>query len=224
MHLFLTGTDTEVGKSVVTACLAEAAATRGSVVAAKPVASGVEAGGAGEDAELLAAAAGHAPAVFATWEPPVSPHRAILDGGTPLDRAALEAWVRSHRADTVLVEGVGGWRVPLQLEPRIDVVDLARWTEGSVVVVARDRLGVLSHTLLTVEAIRADGLPVAAVVLNRIPDPHGSAPPSSNLADLRLLLDVPVAVLPPIDPWSPADRLDAGRTLWNSLSGTGSGS
>ena len=216
MRWFITGTDTDVGKSVTTACLAQAARASGTVIAAKPVASGVSPGTPGEDAARIAEAAGHAPLCFARYVPPVSPHRAILDGGAPLDATALARWIGALQADTVLVEGVGGWRVPLQLGAvPIDVNDLARWTGGAVLVVARDRLGVLNHTLLTVEAIHREGFDVAGVVLCRVP---GEKPSPSNLDDLRILLDVPVAVLPLLDPDSASARQAAGEALWQVLS------
>lgn len=216
MRWFVTGTDTDVGKTVVVACLAQAARARGSVIAAKPVASGVVPGTAGEDAARIATAAAHAPTGLATYVPPVSPHRAILDGGAPIDPVALRGWIEARNADVVLVEGVGGWRVPVQLDPRIEVSDLARWTGGDVIVVAADRLGVLNHTRLTVDAIRADGLRVAGVVLNQATPASG---PTSNLADLRLLLDVPVVPLGRLDPDHPGDRDRAGRALWRALVG-----
>ena len=211
---FVTGTDTDVGKSVATACLAQAARDWGTVCAAKPTASGVAPGTAGEDATLIASAAGHEPRVFATYEPPVSPHRAILDGGAPLDVDALRRWVVALEADTVLVEGVGGWRVPLQLDPRAEVPDLARWADGPVILVAADRLGVLSHTRLTVDAIRQDGLELAGVVLSAVP---GTPRPGSTLDDLRRLTDVPVVELPSLDVADAAQRRAAGRALWRSL-------
>ena len=220
MRCFVTGTDTDVGKTVVTACLAEAARQRGTVIAAKPLASGVAPGSLGDDAILLGQAAGHPPRILATYQPPVSPHRAILDGGQALDRDALESWVRNQRADTVLVEGVGGWRVPLQIHPRIDVVDLARWTDGPVVVVVRNRLGALNHTALTLEAIRRDGLDVLGVVLNTLP---GDDPPPANQADLELLLDVPLVAVGPIDPDDASDRARIGLRLWSGLVGMGWG-
>lgn len=214
---FVTGTDTEIGKSVVTACLAQAARRWGSVVAAKPVASGVEPGTAGEDAELLGAAAGHPPLVLRTWRAPLSPHRAALAEGRPVDPEALDGFCRGLAADTVLVEGVGGWRVPLRADHvRYEVRDLARATGGRVVVVAADRLGVINHTRLTVEAVRADGLNLAGVVLNRgVGD--ASEARSSNLDDLRLLIDVPVAVLEALDVGDPAAREAAGAGLWADL-------
>jgi len=225
VRLFITGTDTEVGKSMVTACLAASARATvgpGGVVAAKPVASGVEPGRAGDDAELIAAAAGHAPRVFATYQAPVSPHRAARLEGRPVDDAALLAWLGDLQAPNVLVEGVGGWRVPVT--ETLHVVDLARAVAAPVLVVAADRLGVLNHTLLTVEAVRRDGLAVAGVVLNRGAGANAEdASLPHNLDDLRELLDVPVAALDPL-PDGPAaypggDLARALGMLWSGASG-----
>jgi dethiobiotin synthetase len=216
MRWFITGTDTDVGKTVATACLAQSARKRGSVIAAKPVASGVAGGTLGEDALLISEAAGHAPLCHATYGPAVSPHRAILMGGKALNAPALAHWIQRLQGDSVLVEGVGGWRVPLQVGASpIQVNDLARWTDGRIIVVARDRLGTLNHTLLTVEAIHREGFDVAGVVLCRIP---GETPPPSNLDDLGMLLTVPVALLPVINPTSASAREAAGDALWQALS------
>lgn len=214
---FVTGTDTEIGKSVVTACLAQAARRWGTVLAAKPVASGVVPGTPGEDAALLGEAAGHPPLVLQTWVAPLSPHRAALAEGRPADPEALDRFCRGLRADTVLVEGVGGWRVPLRVDStRYEVPDLARATGGRVIVVAADRLGVINHARLTVEAVRGDGLEVAGLVLNRGTAP-GSEARATNLADLRLLLDLPVAVLEALDPRDARAREAAGARLWAEL-------
>jgi dethiobiotin synthetase len=194
-RLFVTGTDTEVGKTHVTATLARLARASGrSVVACKPVASGVAPGTAGEDAALLSAAAGHPPLGFAAFVEAVSPHRAALLEGRALPSDLLDR-VAALRDDVVLVEGAGGWRVPLAFDPPWSMVDLARAVGGEVVVVAANRLGVLNHTLLTLEAVRADGCRARAVVLNDASD----APDRStrwNLEDLRRLTQVPVVHLP----------------------------
>ena len=219
MRWFITGTDTEVGKSVVTACLAQAFRAHGTTIAAKPVASGVPDGEVGEDAALLAHGAGHPPTCLVSLVPPVSPHRALLDEAQTIRPADLERWIGELQADFVLVEGVGGWRVPIQVgEHPIAVTDLARWTQGPVVVVARDRLGVLNHTLLTVEAVRRDGFEVVGVVLNQF-DSEDSPP--ANLEDLRMLLDVPVVVLPNLDPTDPHARQSAGEVLVAGLASPG---
>lgn len=211
MRLFVTGTDTNVGKSVVTACLAAALRERGTVVACKPVASGVAPGTAGDDAEILGRAAGHAPLVFHALTAPLSPHRAAILEDRPVPLGVLDS-VRALDAAHVLVEGVGGWRVPLRLDPPLWVHDLAAATAGPVLVVAADRLGVLNHTLLTLEAIERSGFTVAGVVLNR---GAGSADAStaSNLDDLRLLGRIPVVTLASLDVHRSDALRDAGEAL-----------
>jgi dethiobiotin synthase len=214
---FITGTDTEVGKSVITACLAEAARDRGSVIAAKPIASGVNKGEPGEDATLLSLAAGHSPQIFAAYETPISPHRAARLEGAALDVPKLLEWLESLQADTVLIEGVGGWMVPLTCAPMpYAISDLARDFGAPVILVAANRLGVLNHTLLTVEAIKNSGLPIAGVVLNTI-EPTNDLSQRSNLADLRTLLDIPVAEAPTLSGTDQATRKKLGAHLWQSL-------
>lgn len=214
MRLFITGTDTDVGKTAATAALAAALAERGTVVAAKPVASGVPDGQSGDDAEALGRAAGHPPTIHTTYRAPLSPHRAARQEGRPLDERGLLAWVEALSADHVLVEGVGGWCVPLS--DRLWVRDLARAAADDVVVVAADRIGVLNHTLLTVEAVRRDGFRVLGVVLNRgIPTAEGDPSPSTNADDLRMLLDVPVVVL---ERFEEAGAAREGRRLLGAIS------
>lgn len=191
---FVTGTDTGVGKTRVTALLAALAREDGrSVVACKPVASGVDEG-AGDDATALAEAAGHAPCTFFALRAPLSPHRAALLQGAVLPPDLAES-IAGLRADVVLVEGVGGWRVPLSLAPPVFVEALARATGPDVVVVAANRLGVLNHTLLTVDAVRRDGFAVTAVVLcDTTPTPDASG--AWNAEDLRQTTGAPVIRLP----------------------------
>lgn len=194
VRLFVTGTDTDVGKTRVTGLLARAARQQGrTVVACKVVASGVPPGHPGDDATHLGEAAGHAPLVFGTWETPVSPHRAALLEGRPAPTDLLVS-IRALHADVVLVEGVGGWRVPISVSPPLWVEDLAHATAGEVVVVAANRLGVLNHTLLTLDAVRRSGLRVRAVVLSS-PTRSTDASTPWNHADLELLGDAPVYVV-----------------------------
>lgn len=209
----MTGTDTDVGKTTVTALLARAARESGSVIAAKPVASGGAHLGPGDDAVAIAAAAGHPPLQFAGYEAPLSPHRAAALMGATLDVPALVEWVRALEADTVLVEGAGGWRVPLAMG--FDVADLAKAWGAPVLVVALDRLGVLNHARLTVDAIAGDGLRVAGVALVR----PASGARTANLEDLRELLRVPVLDVPWLVPGSPDDpaRIALGQGVWRDL-------
>ncbi len=216
-RFFVTGTDTEVGKSVVTAALA--ASCPGRAVALKPVASGVVPGSPGEDAELLGRGAGHAPAVCVALPLPVSPHRAAEEAGVAIDLAELVRWIDGFAGDETWVEGVGGWTVPLSWT--VSVAELAQALAAPVLVVAADRLGVLNHTLLTAQAVRASGVPLAGVVLNRVgPGRPEDAPARDfNLQDLRALLPgVPVAPFPALADLERETLAHAGRTLRRGLS------
>jgi dethiobiotin synthetase len=175
--LFVTGTDTGVGKTVVAGALCAALAARGERVAAfKPVVTGLdeEVGEWPRDHELLAAAAGGrqlaSDVAPLTFGPPVSPHHAAELAGTaiePLDlaRAARDA---AGDADVLVCEGVGGLLVPLTTGYLIR--DLALELDLPLVVAARPGLGTINHTLLTLEAARTAGLDVAAVVMTPWPE------------------------------------------------------
>jgi len=173
---FVTGTDTGVGKTVVSLGLVRAFKARGRRVAAmKPVASGcTEQGGAlrNDDALRLQAEASVAlpyetvnPYAFA---PPIAPHLAAAEAGTWISIARIAAQVREVQAmvETLIVEGVGGWRVPL--DERETVAELAAALGFPVVLVVAVRLGCLNHALLTVESIQRAGLPLAGWVANRL--------------------------------------------------------
>jgi dethiobiotin synthetase len=151
-------------------------------VAWKPVASGAAPGTWGEDAELLAAASGTRPEAFAALQAPLSPHRAARMEGRSLVLDEVLAWIRAREGPRTVIEGVGGWRVPVA--ETWDVADLAVALAWPVLVVAEDRLGAINHARLTVEAVRGSGLPLVGVVLNDL----GRALPS-NAEDLA--------------PWSP---------------------
>lgn len=171
---FVTGTDTGAGKTVVAAAIAAALRADGVRVAAfKPVVTGLAepAGAWPADHELLAAATGARPrdVCAATFQPPVSPHLAAALAG---ERLALDALADAARAaaagaDALVVEGVGGLLVPLSEEH--DIRDLAVALGLPVVIAARPGLGTINHSLLTVQAARAAGLDVRAVVLTPWP-------------------------------------------------------
>ncbi len=210
--VFVTGTDTGVGKSVVAAAICAALAARGERVAAfKPAVSGLddEPGEFGYDHELLSsvASAGQSPEDVAPWRfgPPVSPHHAAELAGERIEPAQLVAAARAH--DLLVCEGVGGLLVPIT--PGYLVRDLAIDLELPVVVAARAGLGTINHALLTVEAARAAGLGVAGVVMTPWPD-EPSEMERSNRATVERLADVRVSGLPPTTP----DRLaEAGAEL-----------
>ena len=228
--VFVTGTDTEVGKSVVAASMCAALAARGKRVAAfKPVVTGLdeEPGEFGRDHELLAAAAnaGQGPSDVTphVFGPAVSPHLAAELAGITLEprelvEAALEQVGTSgeqasgeqapgDQAGILVCEGVGGLLVPIT--PGYLVRDLAIDLALPVVIAVRPGLGTINHTLLTIEAARAGGLTVAAVVMTPWAD-EPTPMELSNRDTIARLADVTVTGLPRTTP----DRLaETGASL-----------
>jgi len=169
--LFVTGTDTGVGKTEVSCALVAAARADGlDLGAMKPAQSGVEPGDPG-DAQRLRAAAGETdpPELVCpyTFAAPLAPGVAARLAGVEIRLEVIleAAQVLAARHTALLVEGAGGLLVPLT--PRHTYADLAVALGLPVLVVARVGLGTVNHTALTVEALRARGLAVAGVVLNR---------------------------------------------------------
>ena len=204
--LFVTGTGTEVGKTVVAAVLARTAAAGGSRVAVfKPAVSGLDDyAGTGEepDHELLRRAAGSAQSddeiAPYRYGPPVSPHLGARLAGQEIDPAALRAAAGRAGAevDLLVCEGVGGFLVPLTFGYLVR--DLARDLGLPVVIAASPGLGTINHSLLTVEAVRAVGLEVAAVVLTPWPGEPAEVE-NSNREAIERLADARVEVLPRLD-------------------------
>lgn len=162
-RFFVTGTDTDAGKTTLGVLLA---ASRPGCRAVKPLATGVPDGEPGDDAVRLAQAAGHEPAVFATWPAPLSPEAAARAAGRELDWTGLLAWLARQEGAPLLVEGVGGWRVPLGGGRWVaDLASAAVGPGGDVIVAAANRLGVINHSLLTVDAVTRDGFRPAALFL-----------------------------------------------------------
>jgi dethiobiotin synthase len=218
-RLFVTGTDTGVGKTVVTAALVALPDGAGPAIGLKPLASGVPAGEIGEDAALLGLACGRPETPYRRWEAPVSPHRAALDSGLVAELDEALAWIAARQAPITCVEGVGGWRVPVS--PGWGIPELAAALGWPVLIVAANRLGVLNHTLLTAAAVRAAGLPLAGVVLNDAPGPtsaddQGPAR-ARNLEDLRLLTGCPVAPFPALPRLDRPALVAAGAALRRAL-------
>jgi dethiobiotin synthetase len=204
--LFVTGTDTGVGKSVVAAAICAGLAAQGQRVAAfKPVVTGLydPPGDWPYDHELLASVTGQEPSAVAPWQfgPPASPHLAAELDGAALEPPELLAAARraGAYADALICEGVGGLMVPLT--PGYLVRDFALDMRMPLVVASRPGLGTINHTLLTLEAARAGGLDPVAVVMT----PWPSAPSvleESNRATVERLGGVPVATLPECTPAS----------------------
>jgi len=211
--VFVTGTGTEVGKTVVAAAIARTLAAKGvRVNVFKPAVTGLEEPGEA-DHELLRRAAGSAQSdeeiAPYRYEPPASPHLAAAMAGEEIEPERLLAAARAASAGADLVcEGVGGFLVPLlgrvctamrqELDPPFLVRDLAVDLGLPVVVAASPGLGTINHTLLTIEAARAAGLEVAAVVLTPWPE-EPSEIERSNRETIAALGEVEVSTLPRLD-------------------------
>src|SRR3954453_13482108 len=224
--VFVTATDTGVGKTVLAAAICAALAERGERVAAfKPVVTGIdeEPDGWPRDHELLArvATVRQEPSDVAplSFGPAVSPHLAAEMAGDTIEPHELAAAARGARdqADVLVCEGVGGILVPLT--PGYLVRDLAVELDLPLVIAARTGLGTINHTLLTIEAARAVGLDVAGVVMTPWPDEPDEMV-RSNKETIERFGSVNVTGLPPT---SPDDLANAGAQLpideWMGSSG-----
>ena len=195
---FVAGTDTEIGKTLVASALTHACAARGWRTAAmKPVAAGADLrGGELHNDDVARLAVADSAALPRSWTTPyllreaAAPHVAAALEGVQFDPAHLLACYRrvANAADAVVVEGVGGFRVPLT--DGFDTADMAQVFALPVVLVVGMRLGCISHALLTAEAIAARGLPLAGWVANTLDAamPHLDA----NIAALAARLPAPL--------------------------------
>jgi len=195
---FVTGTDTGVGKTLVSAALLRYFVQRGlRAVGMKPVAAGCEwRDGAAywDDVEQLRIA-GNVDAAQALvnpyrFEPGIAPHIAAAQAGATiqLDVIAKAYAALKRQSDVVIVEGAGGFRVPLN--DREDMADLARKLSLPVILVVGMRLGCINHAVLSVEAIRHAGLPLAGWIANRIDPAMGQF--DATLTALRQRLNTPL--------------------------------
>lgn len=224
---FVTGTDTGVGKTTVTCALLAAAKVKGlTTLALKPVASGCEEGPEGlrnSDALALQAAM-TLPLSYPEINPvalpaALSPHLAAAAVGRRLTLAQIAGFCRGglmHKADLKLIEGAGGWRVPIS--DRELLSGLPKQLSVPVILVVGMRLGCINHAVLTAEAILKDGVKLAGWVANVMaPDMEAL---EGNLQTLTAMLPAPcLGVLP----WSPdataeglAEHLDVALLLPNS--------
>jgi dethiobiotin synthetase len=201
--VFIAGTDTGIGKTHVACTLLHAWRAAGyNVCGMKPVASGCvdTADGLRNDDALALQAASSEPPAYATVNPvalrdPLSPHLAAAHDGVQISlapmRAAFEQLCAGH--ERVVVEGIGGWLVPLA--PGLFAADIAKQWQLPVILVVGLRLGCLSHALLSARTIEADGCHLLGWIGNRV-DPAMEAV-EENLATLSELLPAPcLGVLP----------------------------
>jgi dethiobiotin synthetase len=199
---FLTGTDTDVGKTVVACQLLQLAQQRGlKTLGLKPVAAGAEKTAAGlrNDDALLLQATSTLQLPYALVNPfcfadAVAPHLATQQADTPLNAADIAQHVQ-HVLDTAdydyaIIEGAGGWRVPVNETETL--ADVAKLLQLPVILVVGMKLGCINHALLAAEAIRADDLTLAGWVANDLGEPMPLL--AENIATL--------------EHWLPAPRLD----------------
>jgi dethiobiotin synthetase len=209
--LFVTGTDTGVGKTLVAGAIAQWFHRKGMRVAVlKPAATGCvhrREGLVSEDAEFLAAAADarHPLDLICPqrYVEPLAPAIAAERAKQPLDWAAIERAIKlmSADSDVMIVEGVGGVLVPM--DPKHLVLDMMQWLRAPAVVVARPDLGTINHTLLTVRTLREADVAVAGIVINRFRTDGASIAEEQNPRAIErwgkvpVLCTVPEAVLSP---------------------------
>lgn len=200
---FLTGTDTEIGKTFVTCALLHRARLDGLRAAGlKPVAAGTDAAGLNDDVEAIRGASNVElprnivnPYCFA---PAIAPHIAAADAGIAIEFEIIIAACNQARrqADLVIIEGVGGFSVPLG--GGRNTADLAEALGLPVILVVGMRLGCINHAVLTAEAIAARGLTMAGWIANHI-DP-AMARFTDNLDTLKELLPAPLLGIVPYGP------------------------
>ena len=191
MSLFITGTDTGVGKTFVTSLLLRALNEAGTRAAGfKPICCG------GRDDVALLHSAGASgiteDAINPVWlRTPAAPYAACMIENRQINLEHIQRAFRSlaDACDVVLVEGAGGWEVPITRD--YNMADLAADFGLPVIVVVNNRLGALNHTLLTVKAIQSRGLQCAGIILNHVDIERHSAT-ITNRAILEDMLETPV--------------------------------
>jgi dethiobiotin synthetase len=225
--LFVTATDTEVGKTVISGAIANYFLRQGARVAvSKPVATGCvhrREGWVSEDAEFLASCAD---ARFPLdlicpqrYREPLAPAVAADRAKQPLDWSAIDRSLKlmTRESDVIVVEGIGGILVPI--DHQYTTLDIARWLKLQAVVVARPNLGTINHTLMTLEMLRRGGVTIAGVVINRYPAESASVAEETNpryiekfgkVPILAIVPDEPTLKRPPLPPsiTSPIDMVD----------------
>ena len=190
MNFFITGTDTAVGKTYLTRLMIASLRAEGrDAYGFKPISCGDR-----DDGRMLAEISGNLPIDEANplhFASPVAPYVAALLENKSIDPAVLvKAYQKfSENKEIVLIEGAGGWEVPIT--ENYFISDLAKDLGLPVILVAANRLGALNHILLTLAAIEAKGLTCAGIILNQLED-EMDTPMITNKGILASLTDIPV--------------------------------
>jgi dethiobiotin synthetase len=221
-HILITGTDTGVGKTVVTAGLAAALRRRGvNAGVMKPVATGCTRGLGGQmrcaDAHFLRVVSGVSEPEFMITpimlEPALAPAVAARESGVRVSARAIEIALLEleERHPIVLVEGVGGFLVPIN--DRMLLSDLAAKFKMTVLIVARPGLGTINHTLLTFEAARLRDLRIAGVVFNHTRPDEDDASIQSNAEEIERIAGVRILGTLPFDPEVSVEEAKGGSVV-----------
>jgi dethiobiotin synthetase len=190
VNFFITGTDTGVGKTYITKLLVESLRAEGKyAVGFKPISCGDR-----DDAAILAAVSGNLPLDEVNplhFSSGVAPHVAALLENKTIHPAEIIASYQSisEKYDPVIVEGAGGWEVPIT--ENYFVSDLAKDLNLPVILVAANRLGAINHILLTLAAIEAKGLKCAGIILNQLED-EMDTPMITNKGIIESLTNIPL--------------------------------
>lgn len=233
--LFVTATDTAVGKTVVAAAIARTLRGQSRRVAVlKPVASGcyrAREGLISEDAELLAAASDTRYPLDLIcpnrFEEPIAPAVAARRAKTPMDWDAVARSIKLMSADSdcMIVEGAGGVMVPL--DEKHTMLDLIIAMGLPVVIVARASLGTINHTLLSINVLGHAGVRVAGVVINRYPAETAGVAEETSPREIEKFGKVPVLAILPQEPFTPPHigpgvMAAIGQVDWESKLSAGS--
>jgi dethiobiotin synthetase len=232
--LFITGTDTEIGKTVVAGAIADwFRRRRFRVGVCKPIATGCvrrREGLVSEDAEFLAHCA-DAPGPLdlicpQRYAEPLAPAIAAERAGRPLDWTSIDKALGEicDVSDVLIVEGIGGLMVPL--DAGHTVLDMARWLSLPAVIVARANLGTINHTLLTLGALRAAKVPIAGVTINRYPPDNATIAEETNPRAIEKWGRTPLLTIVPEEkferPYLPPGIVAAvARVDWEQLATAG---
>jgi dethiobiotin synthetase len=222
--LFITATDTGVGKTLVAGAIAKILSQKGKKVGVfKPIATGcrkTREGLISEDAEFLAHCADSEFALDIinpiTFEIPAAPFACEETENKKVDFEKIATaynYIRS-KTDLVIVEGIGGIRVPITKD--IDVLSLAKAFNLPVIIVAKSKLGTINHTLLTIDATRQSGLSLAGVIINGY-DETGDLAEKTNTAIIKELGKVEIMAVVPFDNTTNMKKFVIGQKILKPL-------
>jgi dethiobiotin synthetase len=223
--LFITGTDTGVGKTLIAGVIAEILRQSGKKVGVfKPVATGCKKtpqGLVSQDARFLAHCAGGEFGLDIinpiTFELPAAPFACEKAENKKVDLEKIAAAYKQicQKSDFVIVEGIGGIKVPITAD--IDVLSLAKSFDLPVVIVARSKLGTINHTLLTIDAVRRSGLLLAGIIINGYDEKASDLAEKTNAATIKEIGKVEIIAVVPFDDATNMEKFIIGEKVLNAL-------